>query len=89
MKKTSLTLLILALAIWGTSCKKDDSITPQNNDVSIVSQFVYDGMSAYYLWADDMVNKKPTANDTDPKKYFESVLHKTDKIGRASCRERV
>ncbi len=78
MKKTSLTLLILASAIWATSCKKDDSITPQNNDVPIVSQFVYDGMSAFYLWADDMVNKKPTPNDTDPKKYFESVLHKTD-----------
>ncbi|MDD2326850.1 MAG: S41 family peptidase [bacterium] len=47
--------------------------------IHAVSQFVYDGMSSYYLWADYMTNKKPTIRDVDPEKYFKSVLYTTDK----------
>ena len=43
-----------------------------------VSQFVYDGLSLFYLWNQDMINNIPTANHTDPKSYFKSLLHKTD-----------
>lgn len=43
-----------------------------------VSQFVYDGLSLFYLWNEEMMNKIPTANDTDPAKYFKSLLYKTD-----------
>lgn len=50
-----------------------------NHDVNRVSKFVYDGMSSYYLWSNEMVNKKPTVKDVDPKKYFESVLSSVDK----------
>ena len=50
-----------------------------NNDGKIVSQFVYDGMSVYYLWADQVVNKKPTATTTDPKAYFQTLLSDVDK----------
>lgn len=46
--------------------------------INTVSQFVYDGMSTYYLWANYMTSKKPTIRDVDPKKYFESVLFTTD-----------
>lgn len=46
--------------------------------VNTVSQFVYDGMSLYYLWADNMTSKKPTVKDVDPLKYFESVLYSVD-----------
>ncbi len=46
--------------------------------INTVSQFVYDGLSTYYLWADYMTNKKPTIRDVDPKKYFERVLYTTD-----------
>jgi len=48
------------------------------HDVNRVSTFVYDGMSAYYLWSNEMVNKKPTIKDVDPKKYFNSVLSQVD-----------
>jgi len=43
-----------------------------------VSQFVYDGMSSYYYWADDMVKKKPRLTDTNPTEYFYRLLHPTD-----------
>ena len=46
--------------------------------INTVSQFVYDGLSTYYLWADYMTDKKPTIRDVDPKKYFESLLYTTD-----------
>jgi len=46
--------------------------------INTVSQFVYDGLSTYYLWADYMTNKKPTIRDVDPEKYFERVLYTTD-----------
>lgn len=52
--------------------------TPNNKEVPVVSQFVYDGLSAFYLWNEEMKDKKPTVNDSDAKKYFQSVLHKTD-----------
>lgn len=49
-----------------------------SESINTVSQFVYDGMSTYYRWADYMINKKPTILDVDPVKYFESVLYTTD-----------
>ncbi len=49
-----------------------------SNNVNPVSQFVYDGMSNYYLWADDVKNKKPTTADFNPEKYFYKILHDTD-----------
>lgn len=47
-------------------------------DINIVSQFVYDGMSLYYLWNDEVINKKPTRQDSDPEEYFYSILSSTD-----------
>lgn len=46
--------------------------------INRVSQFVYDGMSTYYYWADNMVNKKPKLTDANPTNYFHRVLHSTD-----------
>ena len=64
-----------------TACPKKDHIDEPkpDNTSAVVSQFVYDGMSTYYLWADLMTNKRPTAANTDPKAYFESVLSPIDK----------
>ncbi len=67
-------VLITALLLVLTGCKKDEPKT-----VNPVSQFVYDGLSTYYLWADDMKSIEPTAENQDPKIYFESVLYPTDK----------
>ena len=79
MKKTIHTIGLLfgmLLAIFVSSCNKDEFGYSEN---AIVSQFVYDGMSTYYLWADEMTSKEPAANDTDPTKYFQSLLNSTDK----------
>lgn len=48
-------------------------------DINIVSQFVYDGMSLYYLWADEVKNKRPTVADVNPESYFYKILNNIDK----------
>lgn len=73
----SLSLVLISFTALNTSCNKEELPKPKG-EIPVVSQFVYDGMSLYYLWAEDMINKKPTINDTDPKKYFENILYKTD-----------
>ena len=82
MKKINLfTLLIGAILFFAISCRdKNEPPTPPKpiENIPIVSQFVYDGISAYYLWSNEMVNKKPTVKDADPKQYFKSILYKTD-----------
>ncbi|HRS41434.1 MAG TPA: S41 family peptidase [Dysgonamonadaceae bacterium] len=61
-----------------TSCEKDSPVDTSNDTINPVSQFVYDGMSTYYLWANEVVNKKPTVADTDPEAYFYRILNSTD-----------
>ena len=71
--------IILTLLFFASSCSdKDRLLKLEGENIPIVSQFVYDGLSLYYLWSDEMISKKPTENDTDPEKYFKSVLYKTD-----------
>lgn len=51
----------------------------RTNQINRVSQFVYDGMSLYYKWADNSVKgKPPTVNDNDPVQYFKSLLYPLD-----------
>jgi len=47
-------------------------------EVNVVSQFVYDGMSTYYLWADEVKTKDPTVADFNPEMYFYKILNSTD-----------
>lgn len=49
-----------------------------DQDLNVVTQFVYDGMSQYYLWSNEVISKKPTANDKDPEEYFYKILNDTD-----------
>lgn len=83
MKKFNL-LTILLISLLFVSCEKDDikgrkaPIKPQTGTVNIVSQFVYDGMSSYYLWSKEVEPKAPTVKDTDPEKYFYSILNGAD-----------
>ena len=48
------------------------------SDANFVTQFVYDGMSMFYLWSNEVISKKPTAKDTDPEEYFYKILNSTD-----------
>lgn len=79
MKKiTIIVSLFTALLLFNVSCDKKTKVTEPTTGTPIVSQFVYDGMSTFYLWNNEMMSKKPTKNDTDPKAYFKSLLYKTD-----------
>lgn len=50
-----------------------------SKDNRVVPQFIYDGMSNFYLWADEVKNKKPTTADyKNPAKYFYRLLNATD-----------
>lgn len=82
MKKIFIYFNLLAvLVLLSVSCKKDPVELPiiDNKKVDPVSQFVYDGMSLFYFWADEIVSKKPTKEDVDPKAYFSSLLNPLDK----------
>ncbi len=80
MKKITLQLIfLLALLLVNISCKNEEPITTNpDKEVPLVSQFVYDGMSALYLWNKEVVSKKPTSENTDARAYFRSILNKTD-----------
>lgn len=84
MKKSLIyTLSLIWIIVANLSCEKETpKVDKPNTDknVDIVAQFIYDGMSSFYLWDDKVVDKKPTPNDTDPEKYFESILYKPTDI---------
>lgn len=46
--------------------------------VNNVSQFVYDGMSLYYYWSNNVKSKQPSLTDVNPENYFYKILHATD-----------
>ena len=82
MKKIITTLIsVVLLLTLPTSCKDDDSVIKKNkpdNGINNVTQFVYDGMSLFYLWSKEIVSKKPTTSDTDPEEYFYKILNSKD-----------
>lgn len=88
MRTISLLLCYTLFIYVLIGCKDDKTIVkpePPNppptpkEEINIVSQFAYDGLSMYYKWAEDMKSKKPTISDKDPQKYFNSLLHTADK----------
>ncbi len=82
MKKYLLFVLQIVFAIALVSCDDKDDPTPPKPKptpkINPVSQFVYDGMSVYYKWADQMLTKKPTSANSDPEKYFYNLRSKPD-----------
>ncbi len=71
----------MAIVLLNVSCKKDPKPEPKPTppeNIPVVSQFVYDGLSLYYFWADEVKTKKPTSANTDAQAYFKSVLNATD-----------
>ncbi len=74
-------LSVLLLSLVLPSCSKDKDIpyvsNSTKNKINTVTQFVYDGLSTYYFWADEVVSKKPTEQDL-PKPYFYKALNTSD-----------
>ena len=78
MKKSIYFFSILTIMlVTFSSCKKEDPVNATK--INKVSQFVYDGMSLFYFWSNEMIDKKPTLDDNDPKIYFSSLLNSLDK----------
>ena len=73
--------LILLISLLAVSCEKKQEDLPivEKSGIDPVSQFIYDGMSTYYFWADEVTAKKPTKEDKDPEVYFSSLINKLDK----------
>jgi C-terminal processing protease CtpA/Prc len=72
MKNIYFIPLILLLLL--NSCKSDNDDKSSNK---LVNEFIYDGMSNFYLWADEMMSKKPGSGD--PEAYFETLIANVDK----------
>lgn len=73
--------LILLVSLLTVSCEKKQEDLPiiEKSGIDPVSQFIYDGMSTYYFWADEVTAKKPTKEDKDPEVYFSSLINTLDK----------
>lgn len=69
--------LLPVLLIILTACPHKKDVI--NGDDLVISNFVYDGLSAYYLWADEVESKKPTSSNKDAEKYFYGILNSIDK----------
>lgn len=68
------------LSFFGCSeDKPSEETSALEENPKIVRQFVYDGMSLYYLWAPYMLNIKPPRLNIDPVDYFESLLYPIDR----------
>lgn len=78
MKKLSFqySIYFFIVILSFSSCKDNND---SSKTVNVVSQFVYDGLSTYYLWANDMISQKPSISDSIPFDYFDKVLNSTDK----------
>lgn len=77
MKKSLFFFIFLSvLLVIFTSCKKDELPYSTN----LVDNFVYDGLSTYYYWSDEMTSKKPNVSDTDPTAYFQRILNTGDRF---------
>lgn len=70
--------LFVCLSLLGCDNDTKKQEPPIVKTTNRVSQFVYDGLSIYYLWADDMKSKTPKITDTEPQKYFKELLYSAD-----------
>lgn len=79
MKRASFFFFILSSILIWISCEKDDAPKRTlSNNYPVVSEFIYDGMSTYYLWSNEMLDKRPPKDNTDPEEYFKSLLSDVD-----------
>ncbi len=73
MKKLFYSLLIIVTGFSFYSCEKDKGLSLTQK----VNNWIQEDMSSYYRWEDKMPAINP-ANESDPKKYFEKLLYRTE-----------
>lgn len=84
---------LLLLLFIGVACSPDDEVEPDNfgasglpdvgSDSENIPQWIYDEMSFFYFWNDDLPASKPSGEE-DPESYFENLLNPTDKFSYIS-----
>ncbi|WP_329903817.1 S41 family peptidase [Porphyromonas pogonae] len=85
MKKLNFISALFSLFVVLTACSKNDvPQEPKTDKINPVSEFCYKGMSLFYKWNDQMLEKNPRIEDSDPVKYFRSLLFEYKKIDKWS-----
>ena len=84
---------VFIILLIGVACATDDEVDPTNvgqggipdpgKDAENIPQWIYDEMSFFYYWNDEIPEKGPTG-DEDPESYFESLLNNTDNFSYIS-----
>lgn len=84
---------VFIILLIGVACATDDEVDPANvgqgglpdigMDSENIPQWIYDEMSFFYYWNDEIPEKGPTG-DEDPESYFESLLNNTDNFSYIS-----
>ncbi len=75
---SKLILLLFALALTFSGCKKEDPIPKVDDSTLKVNQFIKDAMDNWYLWNKQMPNID-IRYEEDPFAYFDKLLYKIDK----------
>jgi len=72
-------LILLAFASIHFSCEKEDPNKPElSEEVLVLNNWIWEGMSDLYLWEDQMPQLDPEYQE-DPDAYFYDLLYSADK----------
>jgi len=84
--------IIIGLLLLFSACSQDPEVLPENqsidfpdvgDDASNIPQWIYEEMSFFYYWNDELPEQQPTG-DEDPNDYFYSLLNGNDSFSYIS-----
>lgn len=81
--KLHVLLLISISLVLLASCKEDEPIQ-DDKDTTYVNNWIYDNMSVYYLWSDQMPTRWNLNLSQKPDDFFKSIVEKTNPNDRFS-----
>lgn len=78
-------LSLLLLLVFASGCKTNE-VSPEDadNPNALVNSWIYDEMTDWYLWADQLEAEEVTTNTLAPDEYFESLLYQPGDTDRFS-----
>lgn len=77
--KSQLLYIALLVGILFVSCKNDDDDDTGNSDNAYVNDWIYEKMSEYYLWNEQIPSKKSVDFNKNPMDFFDNLLIKYEK----------
>ena len=78
MKKLLFISFVLFFSTIFISCEDDSETNSTTNTTTKVNQFVWNVMDQVYLWQSAMPRNIDLKKETDPKKYFQKLIHNDD-----------